>query len=578
VRVLLVEASDEEATRLDELLSKAIFTTHHLARVRTLSQALSVLAELEVDVILLDLTLPDSCGLETLQRIHDSVAATHTPIVVITEGAGESLALEALRFGAQDYLIRGEFQARVLIRTIQHAMEHQKVLSRLGETLQRELYLGSHDSLTGLPNRYLFHDRLSQALLTARRDQRWLGLLFIDLDRFRPLNETLGHSIGDQLLQAVAKRLLGCLPTTDSVARIGGDQYIVLLHEVTQALDAAKVAQNIEQRFAHPFHLAGKQLNVTVSIGISIYPDDGTDADMLINSAETAMRCGKDSSGNTHRFCTLRMNASSRRQLTLENHLREAIENEQLLLHFQPIVDGRTGHVTAAEALARWNHPELGMIAPDEFIPIAEARGIITSIGDWVLRSVCRQIDHWQRDGHPAIPVAVNVSPLQLWNSDFLGFVMQTLLDASVDGTQLQLEITESCLMRNMELVVDTLNALKQLGVRVAIDDFGTGFSSLSVLRQLPVDLLKIPRTFLSDTAEDPRNSAVISAIVGLAKNLGLRAVGEGVETESQRRLLLERECTTMQGFLFSDPLPADQFTRLLASNQALLPAESLCA
>jgi len=577
ISVLLVEASAGEAGLLEMLLSKSNATIHKVTRAGTVDEALEVLDAAAFDVVLLDLMVSGTPGLEPLHRLHGSTAAAKIPIVAMTEDAHEELALAALKAGAQEYLVRGEFQARALVRTIQRAIDRQQMLAQLGESLERELYLGSHDSLTKLPNRYLFNDRLSQALL-GRRREGWLGVLYINLDRFKSINETLGHTTGDQLIQAVARRLVDCLRSSDSTARLGSDEFSVLLSQMSHGLDAAKVAQNIERALAKPFRLAGTEVNVSASIGIAISPDDGTEAEGLMTNAEAAMRHAKEAGGRGHCFYTSRMNASSHRLLTLEGHLQKAIEKGELSLHYQPIVDGRTGEMIACEALVRWEHPEFGMIPPIDFIPIAETRGLIAPLGAWVLRTVCRQIVDWQENGCAAVPVAVNVSPKQFLDTDFLGLVMQTLMDSGIDGTNLHLEITESCVMREVDMVVEALIALKQLNIRFAIDDFGTGFSSLSVLRKLPLDSLKIDRTFVRDAGEDEGSATVVSAIIGLATNLGLEVIAEGVETEEDRQLLLERGCINMQGYYFARPQPIGEFTRMLLARQNLLPIQKLTA
>lgn len=578
VRVLLVEASASEAGLLQMLFSRTNATVHKVTRAETVDEALEVLDAAEFDVVLLDLNVSGTIGLDPLRRIHGSTLAAKIPIVVMTEDAHEELALEALKAGAQEYLVRGEFQARALIRTIQRAIDRQQMLAQLGESLERELYLGSHDSLTGLPNRYLFNDRLSQALLSHSRRNGWLGVLYLNLDRFKSINETLGHAAGDQLIQSVARRLVACLRSSDSTARLGSDEFTVLLPQMSQGLDAAKVAQNIERALEKPFRLAGRELHVTTSIGIAISPDDGTEAEALITNAEAAMRHAKNAGGRGHCFYTSRMNASSHRLLTLEGHLQEAIEKGQLHLHYQPIVDGRTGRMVSSEALVRWQHPDFGMIPPSDFIPIAETRGLIAQLGAWVLRTVCRQIVDWRDNGCEPVPVAVNVSPKQFLDTDFLGLVMQTLMDSNIDGTHLHLEITESCVMREVDMVVEALLALKQLNIEFAMDDFGTGFSSLNVLRKLPLDSLKIDRSFVRDAAEDKGSATVVSAIIGLATNLGLEVIAEGVETEEDRQMLLARGCTNMQGYFFARPQPIGEFTRMLLARQNFLPERKLIA
>jgi len=449
VRVLLVEQSNVETEYLQGLLSKAYFTTHHVTRVSLLSEALELLEEGRFDTLLIDLKQTVGPELEALQRIQSTADEIGLPIVVVTETEEESLALDSPGDGTPNYLIRGEFQSRTLIRSIQQAIDRQRMLNRIRWAEERELHLTTHDQLTGLPNRYLFADRLAQALHSSRRHRAWLGVLFMDLDRFRAVNETLGHSVGDQLLQVVARRLLDCMRATDTIARVSGDVFAVMLPALTKGLDAASVAQNIEDCLRPPFRLAGRELEITASIGIAIYPEDGNDADTLMNGAETALESAKSYGGNTRRFFTSDMNATSLRLLTLESDLRKAItrEQDQLVIEYQPIVDGHSGQIQEAEALVRWNHPELGAVAPDEFIPVAESRGLIIPLGAWALRHVCQQIRRWQDDGHPPVPIAVNVSPAQFWRADFLGLIMQTLQDTGAASDRLQVEITERSAM-----------------------------------------------------------------------------------------------------------------------------------
>jgi diguanylate cyclase (GGDEF)-like protein len=576
VRVLLVENSNVETEYLQGLLSKAYFTTHHVTRVSLLAEALDLLGEDRFDVLLIDLKRPAGAELEALQQIQSIADDIGLPVVLVTETEEESLALDSPGEGTPNYLIRGEFQSRILIRSIQQAIDRQRMLNRIREAEERELHLTTHDQLTGLPNRYLFVDRLSQALHSSRRHRDWLGVLFMDLDRFKSVNETLGQTVGDQLLQAVSRRLQGCLRATDTIARVSGDTFAVMLPSLTKGLDAASVAQNIEDGLRPPFRLAGRELQMTCSIGIAVYPDDGSDADMLMNGAETALESAKAGGGNTRRFFTSDMNASSLRLLTLESELRKAItrDQDQLIIEYQPIVDGHSGRIQEAEALVRWVHPEMGIVAPEEFIPVAETRGLIIPLGAWVLNQVCRQIRQWRDDGHRLITVTVNVSPAQFWRTDFLGLVMQILQDTGAKSNQLQLEITENSAMREVDLVGEALHALRQLQIRTSIDNFGTGFSSLNVLRRLPLDSLKIERNFVKECTQDRGGAAIATAIIGLARNLGMRVVAEGVETEDQRRFLLGNDCSTMQGFLFSHPLPVDRFTRLLAGGQILPLAE----
>ncbi|MCG8590963.1 MAG: EAL domain-containing protein [Proteobacteria bacterium] len=572
MRILLVEDTTADAVLLEQRLADASHAEYRVARSERLADALVRVATEPFDIVLLDLGLPDSVGLETLHRMHERSEEVSVPIVVITGHSDEHLALDAVKAGAQDYLFKGEFESRMLVRTIQSAIERHRMLMELQEARQREHYLATHDALTGLPNRYLFADRLGQSLASARRYGQRVAILFLDLDRFKTINDTLGHSVGDQLLHAVARRLSACLRASDSAARIGGDEFVVLLPGIRQSVDAAKVARNVERALSRPYRMGHREFYITTSIGIALYPEDGENAEDLVKNADTAMYSAKDSGGDNCHFYSRQMNASSLKLLALENDLRRAIELDQLRLHFQPQIDGRTGTIVGAEALVRWLHPDLGLVSPVEFIPLAEETGLIGQIGEWVLLEACRQTRHWQDAGLEHAAVSVNVSPRQFWHTDFHGRVDWVLRETRLPPSSLTLEITESCLMRDVDSTVKCLGSIKDLGVAVSLDDFGTGYSSLSVLRRLPLDVLKMDRSFTREAIEDRDGSMVAAAIIGLANSLGLSVLAEGVETEAQREFLIEHACPGMQGFLFSPPLPAPDFGTLLNEGRIELP------
>ncbi|MDP9122792.1 MAG: EAL domain-containing protein, partial [Acidobacteriota bacterium] len=432
------------------------------------------------------------------------------------------------------------------------AMDELK-LRRANMDLSR---LAMFDALTGLPNRMLFHDRLTQALAQARRLARSLSVLFLDLDQFKLVNDTLGHAAGDRLLRTAAERLLQSVRESDTVARVGGDEFTLLLPGVTHDT-AVKMAQKILQAVAQPIDMEGRRLYVTTSIGISVFPADGADAEALLTSADIAMYRAKELGRNGYQLCTPDMNARSIERLTLEGELRLALERNEWTLVYQPQVDTATGRTVGVEALLRWQHPTQGLVSPDSFIGIAEETRLIVPIGEWVLRTACKQARAWHADGFRDLRIAVNLSAVQLQQRSLVASIEAILAETGLDPRYLDLEITESAAMQNLELTVDVLTALRAMGLRIAIDDFGTGHASLMYLKQFPIDALKIDRGFVSDLADGREGCAIVNAIVGLAHGLGLRVVAEGVETARQLRLLKARGCDECQGFLISRPLPA---------------------
>lgn len=434
------------------------------------------------------------------------------------------------------------------------------------EAEERVRHLAHYDALTDLPNRTLFFDRLSQALIQARRDDTKAAVMFIDLDRFKNINDTLGHSVGDLLLQGVAVRLSQCMRQGDSVSRQGGDEFVVLLPEVGQAEDAAVVAQKILNAIAQPFHVEGHELRVSCSIGISFYPNDGDDAETLMKNADTAMYRAKDSGRSNYQFYFSDMNARFLERLAMETSMRRAIEREQFELYYQPQIDVASGAIIGAEALIRWNHPDLGMISPAHFIPLAEESGLIQSIGEWVLRTACKQTAQWQRAGYAPFLVSVNVSARQFRQAGFADQVASALQENDLSASYLELELTESVLMGHTDKNIAILGALKDLGLTIAIDDFGTGYSSLSYLKRLPIDTLKIDRSFVGDLPADKDDAAIVDAVISMAHSLSLKVIAEGVETEQQVDFLRSRKCYLMQGYYFHTPVSAGEFAKLLVA------------
>jgi diguanylate cyclase (GGDEF)-like protein/PAS domain S-box-containing protein len=425
-------------------------------------------------------------------------------------------------------------------------------------------HLAQHDFLTGLPNRMLLTERLSRAIGQARRHSKRVGLMFIDLDYFKHINDSLGHTIGDLLLQMVAERLKLCIRDTDTVCRQGGDEFVILLAEIVQTQDATPVAEKLLAAFTEPCLIGGHELHVTLSIGVAIYPDDGMDADEVMKNADTAMYHAKAKGRNNYQFFTTEMNTLAVRRLSIEGNLRRALKQGEFMLYYQPKIDLASGLMIGSEALIRWRDPVHGLIYPNQFVPIAEESGLIVPIGSWVLREACRQVCAWQDSGLLAVPVSVNISAVEFRHKNFADGVATILAETSMLPSFLELELTESILMQDAESSASVLASLKAMGMQLAIDDFGTGYSSLSYLKRFPINTLKIDQSFVQDITDDTDDAAIVSAMIGMGKSLKQRVIAEGVETEEQLALLRSLHCDEGQGFLFGHPLPADQFARLL--------------
>jgi diguanylate cyclase (GGDEF)-like protein/PAS domain S-box-containing protein len=432
---------------------------------------------------------------------------------------------------------------------------------------ERVQFLAYFDALTGLPNRTLLQDRMSKALAGAQRRKENVAILFLDLDRFKIINDTLGHSSGDMLLQEVAARLKGCAREQDTVARVGGDEFVLLLTTVAQASDAAVAAQRVLDAVTAEFSLGGNPLKVTCSVGISMFPEHGMNSEALIKNADAAMYSAKQKGPNNIQFFTEDLNDQMVERLTLEKGLRLALDRQEFFLVYQPQMDIATGEIVGVEALLRWQHPDLGLVPPDRFIRIAENTGLIVPIGEWVLKTACAQARKWQDEGFQQLQMAVNVSAVQFRQDGFRDLIRSVLREAGLAPQYLELELTESLLLTNADVMFSVLQDLKEMGLKLAIDDFGTGYSSLSYLRQFPVSKLKIDRSFVQDVANNPDDAAITTAIIGMAKNLNLRVIAEGVENEAQMSFLRAQQCDEIQGYYFSRPLSADKVADMLRCN-----------
>ncbi|MDT4968257.1 MAG: hypothetical protein QOJ64_2994 [Acidobacteriota bacterium] len=431
-------------------------------------------------------------------------------------------------------------------------------------------YLAYNDTLTDLPNRVSFEERLTEAVSQAEKSTKPLAVMFLSLDRFKKFNDTLGHLIGDQLLRRVAERLSTFVGDKDVIACFTSDEFAFLLTSVRDADDSAEVARGLAGVLEAPFQIEDQELYVTASIGIGLYPEDGADAQSLLKNSGAALYRAKRQGGNNYQFYTPDLNERALKRLALENQLRWAIERKEFRVYYQPQVRIDTGQIVGMEALVRWEHPELGLVSPAEFIPLAEDTGLISPIGEWVMRTACAQTKAWHECGFNSLHVSVNLSPRQFQQSDLLLVIERMLAETGLDPAFLELEVTESSVMKNAEAAIGTLRELKAMGIKISIDDFGSGYSSLSYLKHLPIDILKIDQSFVRDMTSDPRDAAIVMAIIQLAHSLDLTVNAEGVETDEQLRFLRLLRCDEMQGFLFCRPLPVEAFEQLLIEGRSL--------
>jgi diguanylate cyclase (GGDEF)-like protein/PAS domain S-box-containing protein len=680
--VLIVTDCEEDLAALRQSLFSAHDGPFDVESASSLLAATERLKSEGIDIVLLDLTLPDSTGIPTFDALFKLTPTV--PIMTLADDAGEEMAIEAVRHGAQGYLTKGYFRnalvpqalkniihrkrveealyvekerARVTLESIgdgvlstdvdgiitylnaeaerltgwareqangrplaevfclidgttgtparnpvEQVIELRKTMGLCGNSVlvrrdgyrspiedsvapiidrngnvsgavvtfrdvskvramaEQMSYLAQHDFLTGLPNRMLLNDRLAQAIAFAKRHNTQLAVLFLDLDKFKHINDSLGHLTGDRLLESFAARLLATVRQSDTVSRQGGDEFVILLLEDVQAENAAITAEKILQSTRVAHEIDGHKLHVSTSIGISVYPADGADAPSLIKNADTAMYYAKQKGRNNYEFFKSAMNVRAVERQAIEADLRLAIEKGEFVLHYQPKVDLDTGRVTGAEALIRWLHPVKGMILPETFISIAEDCGLIIPIGKWVLRTACMQGKQWKEAGKEAISIAVNISALEFRRRGFFEGVRQALEESGLEPHCLELELTEGVLMRNAEASTLILQSLKKLGVRLAVDDFGTGYSSLSYLSQFPIDVLKIDQSFVHDISSNSSNGIIVDAVIGMGMSLRQKVVAEGVETEEQYSFLHDHRCAEGQGYLFGRPVPADQF------------------
>ena len=514
---------------------------------------------------IIDATTRQTMQNSTRLAIRDDKALALPPNCVLIRRDGVEAAIEDSTAPIHDR--RGAVTGAVMVF---HDVSMARAMTR------KMAHMAQHDSLTDLPNRVLLNDRLREAIILSSRHQRKLSVLFLDLDRFKHINDSMGHVVGDRLLQSVARRLFACVRSSDTVGRQGGDEFVVLLWEVRRAEDTAITAAKILEALRKPHLIDEHELHITGSIGIVTYPDDGRDVETLMKKADLAMYHAKETGRDSYQFFKPEMNARAIERQSLEDSLRYAIERHELKLHYQAKVNLTTGRIIGAEALIRWRHPQRGLVLPGQFITIAEDCGLIVPIGRWVLLEACRQAHAWQTAGLPPLCVAINISAVELRAPGFVSGVRTILKEIGLEPRYLELELTETVLIEDSRSVADVLNELKDIGVLLALDDFGTGYSSLSHLKRFPIDALKIDQSFVRDLTMDEDDAGIVTAVIGMGKSLHMRVIAEGVETREQLEILQEHGCPQGQGYYFCRPVPAEEFGQLLERDIALRQSHDL--
>ena len=571
-RVLIID--DEEQIR--HLLIDVLGDSYQCSDAGSAEEALAALADDTFDLVISDIDMGGMSGLELVPHVHS--LSPDTVVVMISGNQDIEFAIKALRVGAFDYISK-PIDLRHVEASVERALDHANLLkgkrrdkeqieSLLRERTEQRDRLASYDTVTQLPNRALFEDRVKQAVAIARATNQSLGVLFISLDQFKKVNDSLGHGPGDTLLREFAERLKSCISTSDTVARFGNDEFALLRTGIDGTNDVIETIGSLFQVLKFPFDLPGHELFATASVGVSLFPLDGEDCHTLLKNAGAALYKAKRSGGANYQFFTADLHELAARRLELESDLRRAIQNEEFLVHYEPRVSVDSLAITGVEALVRWQHPQLGLILPSEFIPLAEDTGLIVPIGEWVLREACLQGRRWRDQGFAPVHIAVNISARQFHDQDLAQMVIGILEETGLPPNYLELELTESSIMQDAEFAAGMLSRLKSKGINISIDDFGTGFSSLASLKRLPIDALKIDQSFVREVTSDPDDSALVNAIITLAHNLRLKVIAEGVETEAQLRFLQLLRCDEIQGYFFSKPVPADTLVSLFDSHK----------
>ena len=568
VQLLLVEDDQADAKFLRACLARSRGPKPDITHAQRLDDALGFLTETDFDVVLLDLNLPDAKGVDGVRTIQQ--ANPNIPIVVLSGEDNEDYAIGILNQGVQDYLVKWDGEGRTILRSIRYAIERKRTELRLA-------YLATYDPLTEIPNRNFFVEHLNKAVSRAQRNGNLLGLIFLDLDRFKGVNDTLGHHFGDKLLSAVAKRINATVRSGDIVARMGGDEFAILLENLNDVQAAEAVAHKLVDTLAEPYELDGRSIHVTISVGITIYPKDRGDPETLVKNADIAMYQAKSAGRNGFQFFNEAMHDEILYQHEVAQEIRRALDNQEFSLFYQPQLRLDDGRLDGAEALIRWHHPQKKLVMPDDFIGIAEESGQIIQVGNWVIEEAFRQSLAWQSDAAAPPRMAINISPRQIHQPNFCTDLKRLLFTYQVNPEQIEIEITESCLVQDVQFVQKSLQKLKDLGLTLAIDDFGTGHSCLDYLRRFPIDILKIDRSFVKDIGTGKHGTAICSAILSIADGLDMETVGEGIETEEQLQFLIDNGCDRGQGFYFSQPIAPIDLANLTTSGTSYeLPEKPL--
>ncbi|MDR3482552.1 MAG: EAL domain-containing protein [Burkholderiaceae bacterium] len=557
--ILIVDDSSSSAEALSGMLAGQGYT------VWVVADGAQALREIELhapDLIVFDIGQPDADGFAICQSLKATPRNAEIPIVYVSAANDTASKVAAFELGCVDYLTKPYAFDEMLVR-IQFHLKQKHVYDLLG-------FRAGHDALTGLPNRNLLIDRLQQAVKHAERYERRVAVAYIDLDKFKFINDSLGHEVGDQVLVEVARRLPLCVRDSDTVARLGGDEFVVVLYDQANEDITVNAMQRILHSIAEPIVVNGSEIRTTCSIGFSFFPQDGLDVETLLKNADAAMYRAKELGRNNFQFFTDELTAHINERVALEQSLRGALERGEFVLHYQPKVDLRSGKVVGLEALLRWNHPTLGMVAPLRFIPLAEEIGLMQQIGLWAMRAACRQQKEWQQGKVADLPIAVNISSLQFLQNDFTDLVTTVLQETGVSPQSLELEISETLSMQDPHSTIRVLTALRNLGVRLVVDDFGTGYTNLSFLKQFPLDTIKLHQSFVRDIERNPEDLAISDAVISMAHSLHLRVTAEGVESGSQLALLADRGCDEMQGNYFSAAVSDEQCAELLLEQRSL--------
>jgi diguanylate cyclase len=556
--VLLVEDNRGDARLVEELLKEAENGNFAVSHVERLADARQQLMDTGAGCVLLDLSLPDASRLEALMQLR--AAAPDVPIVILSGLQDELLAVKAVQEGAQDYLVKGRVDGNAIGRSIAYAVERKHAEMELS-------HKAMHDALTGLPNRTLFLDRLKHAVMRAKRHHTLMGVMFIDLDGFKPINDTYGHEVGDRLLIALASRLQEGLRGSDTAARFGGDEFVILCEDVAGQQDVVGIAQRVLRSVAEPFVIGAERLSIEASMGIAITDGKGDTAESLIRNADAAMY-GAKKQGAAFEVFDDDIQARVQERVEMERQLRRSVDEGDFRLLFQPQVDLRSGEIVGLEALLRWDHPARGLIEPVEFLWLAEETGLATEIGDWVLEQTCRHAAMWREAGPSRTPlrICVSLSAPQHFDPGLIETVRRVVGEAGIDPATLCVEITEGIVMRDAEASIDTLRGLKQLGVTIGMDDFGSSQSSLGALKRFPLDILKVDRSFVSGIGEDAEDAAIVTAVINMAHALGLVTVADGISSREQVELLKEFGCDVGQGQYFARPRPSEAIAELLGA------------